>query len=111
MTDSEILDFLIKTLAGNNAKRFSEKTGITTTILSRIRSGELRLKKRYDQIMLAYPMINRDWLTTGEGYPGDLSVELVRDKMQRIIADKDETIKTLTKELKLQQKVIARLTR
>lgn len=110
MTDSEILDFLIKTLEGNNARKFAEKTGITPPILSRIRKGELRLSKRYDAIMAAYPMLNREFLTTGEGYPGDLSIELVRERMQTLLAEKDRVINTLTRELELNQKVITRLT-
>lgn len=109
MTDSEILDFLIKTLEGNNATKFSAKTGITTPVICRIKKGELRLKMRYDQIMQAYPMLNREWLTTGEGYPGDLSIELVRERMQKLLAEKDKTIIALTKELELQQKIIDRL--
>ena len=69
-----------------------------------------RLSKRYDAIMAAYPMLNREFLTTGEGYPGDLSIELVRERMQTLLAEKDRVINTLTRELELNQKVIARLT-
>lgn len=111
MNDSEIIDFLIKNLEGNNAARFASKTGISTSIVSRIRSGELRLKMRVNQILDAYPNVSRNFLETGVGYPGDISVEIVINKYKDIIAQKDEQIATLYHELRLQQRVIEKLTK
>ena len=111
MTEPERIDFLIRNLEGNNAAAFARKTGITTPTLSRIRSGELRLKSKVSLITEAYPMIDRNWLETGIGYPGDLSIALVRERMVTLLAEKDGIIATLTKEIELQQKVIERLTK
>ena len=109
MTESERLDYLIKTLEGNNARAFADKIGVNTTILCRIRGGQLRLASKYTKILEAYPMINRSWLETGEGYPGDLNTTQSREYYLHIIAEKDATIQALTDELKLQQKVIDKL--
>ncbi|MBQ6097954.1 MAG: hypothetical protein IJK99_09425 [Bacteroidales bacterium] len=106
MTESERLDFLIKTLESGVAARFAERTGMSLPKVSRIRSGELRLNKQYDAIVLAYPQVNREWLETGVGYPGDLTVELVRDRLMKVVEDRDRVIRTLTKELELQQRII-----
>ena len=106
MTEPERLDYLIKTLESGIAARFAERTGMTLPKVSRIRSGELRLNKQYDTIMKAYPMVNREWLETGVGYPGDLTVELVRDRLMKVVEDRDRVIKTLAKEIELQQRII-----
>lgn len=106
MTESERLDYLIKTLESGIAARFAEKTGMTLPKVSRIRSGELRLNKQYDAIIRAYPSINRDWLETGVGYPGDLTVDLVRERLMKVVENRDRVIRTLTKELELQQRII-----
>ena len=109
MTESERLDYLIKTLEGDNARAFADKIGINTSILSRIRGGQLRLASKYTKVLEAYPMINRSWLETGDGYPGDLNIAQAREHYLHIIAEKDATIQALTDELKLQQKVIEKL--
>ena len=106
MTESERLDYIIKMLEGGVAARFAEKTGMQLPKVSRIRSGELRLNKQYDAILKAYPQISREWLETGVGYPGDLTVELVRDRLMKVVEDRDRVIRTLTKEIELQQRII-----
>lgn len=111
MTESERIDYLIKLLEGNNAAAFARKVDISTPTLSRIRSGELRLKSKVGKIMEVYPMIDRNWLETGEGYPGDLSIQNVRKRLMAVIEQKDDIIASLTKEIELQQKVIEKLTK
>lgn len=111
MNDSEIIDFLIKNLEGNNAVRFAQKTGISAPTVSRIRNGELRLKMKINQILEAYPNVSRNFLETGVGYPGDISVEIVINRYKDLLAQKDEQIATLYQELKLQQRVIEKLTK
>ncbi len=106
MTEAERLEFLIRRLEAGVAVRFSEKTGIPTPKISRIKSGELRLIKVVDNILRAYPQVSREWLETGSGYPGDLSVELVKERLMGVIADRDKLIKTLTREIELQQRII-----
>lgn len=109
MTEGERLDFIIKQLEGGNAAEFARKTGIVKSTISRIKSGGLRLKSKVDTIIRTYPCINRHWLETGEGYCGDLSVEIVREQLKRIVAEKDSIIKALTDELKLNQEVMRKL--
>ncbi len=106
MTEPERLDFLIRRLESGVASRFSERTGIPTPKISRIRSGELRLVKVVGDIIRAYPQVNREWLETGTGYPGDLSIELVKERLTKVIEERDRVIRSLTKELDLQRKII-----
>ncbi len=106
MTEPERLDFLVRRLEAGVAVRFSERTGIPTPKISRIRSGELRLVRVVDDIIRAYPQVNREWLETGTGYPGDLSIELVKERLTKVIEERDRVIRSLTKELDLQRKII-----
>lgn len=106
MNESERLDFLIRNLEGGSAIRFSEKTGIPQAQISRIKSGSLRLKSKYDKILAAYPLVNRGWLETGAGDPGDISVEVVRSRMMKAIEERDRMIFTLRREIELQQRII-----
>lgn len=109
MTEGERLDFIIRHLEGGNASEFARKTGIIKSTICRIKSGQLRLLGKADAIIRAYPMVERHWLETGEGYCGDLSVEIVRNQMKRVVAEKDSIIKALTDELKLNQEVMRKL--
>lgn len=99
MTERERLDYLIDNLESGVAKRFADKIGISLPTVSRIRSGELRLAPRVDSILRAYPRVSRHWLETGEGYPGDLNVELVTERLSAIIAEKDRTITILSEQI------------
>ena len=106
LTEAERLAYLIQTLESGVAKRFADKTGMTLPKVSRIRSGELRLNKQYDNILKAYPQVNREWLETGVGYPGDLTVDLVKERLTKVVEDRDRVIRTLARELELQQRII-----
>lgn len=106
MTEAERMEFLIRRLEAGVAARFSDRTGIPTPKISRIRNGELRLVKVVDDILRAYPQVNREWLETGAGYPGDLSIELVKARLTKVIEERDRVIRSLTKELDLQRKII-----
>lgn len=79
MTEAERLDFLIKTLANGRAVDFANAIHTSKPTLSRIKKGELTLAPRITDILKAYPQVNAKWLMTGEGYPGDLSVALVKE--------------------------------
>lgn len=109
MTEVEKLDLLVDTLEGGNQKRFADRIGVHPTVLSKARAGILTLRTRYNAITAAYPQVNRMWLETGEGYPGDLSIDLVRQNYLGIIKEKDAIIATLTKELEVQQRIIEKL--
>ena len=83
MTEAERIDLLIKTVAHDNAATFAKKTNMSPSSLCKKRLGKLGVTTRnIDDIMRADPYLNREWLETGEGYPGDLSIELVRDHFQ-----------------------------
>jgi transcriptional regulator with XRE-family HTH domain len=100
MTDSERIEFLITHLAHGNANRFSDRTGISKANVSRLRSGELKLKRSVSKILEAYPQVNRPWLETGEGYPGDISIELVKSHYEEKIMRLEKIIdKLITSDL------------
>lgn len=106
MTEGERVSFLVNTLEGGVAARFGEKAGISPSKMSRIKSGELRLTRLYDGILRAYPDVRREWLETGVGYPGDLSVDLVRGRLMKVVEDRDRVILSLTRELDMQRRII-----
>lgn len=88
MTDSERIDFLITHLAHGNANRFADRTGMSKANVSKLKNGEIKIKRSVAKILEAYPQVNRLWLETGEGYPGDISIELVKthyeEKIKRL---------------------------
>lgn len=106
LSESERLEFLIRTLEGGVAARFSEKTGIHPSKLSRVKGGELHLYRLAGDILRAYPSVSREWLDTGTGYPGDLSIDLVRSRLMRTVEDRDRVILALTAELETQRRII-----
>ena len=78
MTEAERIDFLIRELANNNAATFGAKIGLSRATIAKMRKGSIGIRLNVDAILEAYPQVRKEWLTTGEGYPGDLSVDLVR---------------------------------
>ena len=110
LSESERLNYLIKMLEGGNAKAFADKTGIIPSTVSRIRAGKLRLNSKVDTILKAYPTVSRTWLETGEGAPGDISIQFVTEKYDALLQQKEQQIQLLLKELELQQKIIEKLT-
>lgn len=95
MTEAQRAQYLIEHCTNGSSADFAQSIGIDRPRLSRIVHGQLRLSKLYDAILSAYPDVNPQWLRTGIGYPGDLSAELVRQKYEKIIAEKDALIRTL----------------
>ncbi len=95
MTEAERAQYLIEHCCGGSAVDFAGSIGIDKTRLSKIVHGQLRLSRLYDAIVAAHPNVNPEWLRTGEGYPGDLSVELVKARYEKILAEKDALIRTL----------------
>lgn len=88
MTESERINFLITHLAHGNANRFADRTGISKSNVSKLRNGEIKIRNSIFKILDTYPQVNRIWLETGEGYPGDISIELVKahyeEKIKRL---------------------------
>ena len=95
MTEAQRAQYLIDHCCGGSAIDFARSIGIDKSRMSKIVHGQLRLSRLYDAIIAEYPNVNPEWLRTGEGYPGDLSVELVRARYEKIVAEKDALIKTL----------------
>ena len=97
MSEAERAKFLVDHCTNGSSAEFAKTLNIEPSRLSRILHGKLRLNKLFDKIIMLYPQVNPQWLRTGEGYPGDLSVELVKQKYEKIIGEKDALIRTLQK--------------
>ena len=95
MTEAQRAQYLIDHCARGSAATFAEAIGIDRPRMSRIVHGHLRLSGLYEAILTAYPAVNAQWLRTGSGYPGDLSIELVRQRYEKVIEEKDALIRTL----------------
>ena len=95
ITEAQRAQYLIDHCCGGSAVNFAKSIGIDKTRMSKIVHGQLRLSGLFDAIIAAYPDVNPQWLRTGEGYPGDLSAELVRARYEKIIEEKDALIRTL----------------
>lgn len=108
MSESERIEYLIAALEGGSAKKFAEKIGVSATAIHRVRKGDFGIRLKIDAIIQAYPSVNRRWLETGEGYPGDLTIDLVKAHYEEKIARADKVIDHLTRrieELENQRKV------
>ena len=95
MSEAQRAQYLIDNCTQGSAVDFAHSIGIDKSRLSKIVHGQLRLRGLYDAILAAYPAVNPQWLRTGTGYPGDLSAELVKQKYEKIVAEKDALIRTL----------------
>lgn len=109
-TQEEIIETLIAKLTNHSQQEFAFRLGVTPSTISKIASGEKTLTTYYaDKIVATFPTVNRDWLLTGRGYPGDLSIELVRQKYESLLTDKDRLIETMRKEIEILQEMIQRM--
>jgi len=99
MTESDRIKFLIKHLAGGNASNFAKRVGIEKGNLSKITTGKNSARLVNIKILDAYPQVNREWLETGEGYPGDITVELVKAHFQEKIDKADKVIDHLMRRI------------
>ncbi|MDD7455788.1 MAG: hypothetical protein PUK70_06010 [Bacteroidales bacterium] len=95
MTEAQRAQYLIENCSHGSATDFAKSIGTDKTRISKIVHGQLRLSGLFDAIIAAYPDVNPQWLRSGKGYPGDLSAELVRQRYEKIIAEKDSLIRTL----------------
>ena len=99
MTEAERIEFIIKVLESGNASAFGNKIGVGAATASKMRQGTVGFRLRVDEILKAYPQIRREWLETGEGYPGDLTVGLVRSHYEAKITRQERTIDHLMKRI------------
>ena len=105
MTEAERIDFLVKVMENNNGAAFAKRLGVSPAVVSRMRKGEIGIRLRINDILEEYPAINRDWLVTGEGYPGDLTVDLVKAHYEEKIKRNEKMIDYLLSKLEqLEQK-------
>ena len=100
MTEIERINFLIKTISNGKAADFARAINLRPSTLSRIRSGELSPRYKFEEILKAYPEVNRMWLETGDGYPGDLTIDLVKAHYERKLKRNEQVIDQLLKKLK-----------
>lgn len=107
MSESERIDFLIKELTGDNARVFSDKTGITTVSISRLRKGTYHIGKYADRICAAFPEVNRMWLLHGVGESGIVQKKSASD-YEAEIKRLNKIIDTLTKDIRQKQALIDR---
>lgn len=99
MTEAERIDFLVQHLAGNNASEFARSIGKSKALITKIRKGDQSIRLCIEPILKAHPQVNRQWLETGEGYPGDVSVDQVRSFYMVKMARYESIIDQLTKRL------------
>ena len=99
MTEAQRIDFIINALEGGNGAAFAQRIGVSTASASKMRRGLFSIRLKMDAILGAYPAINRTWLETGEGYPGDLTVGLVKAYYEEKIQRSEKMIDHLMKRI------------
>ena len=99
MTESERIAFLINVLEAGNGKAFANKIGASESAVSRMRSGAYGINKQISSIINAYPSVNRNWLETGDGYPGHLTPALVKEHYEEKIRRQESIIDHLMKRI------------
>ena len=95
MTEAERIEYLISVLENGNGAEFARRVGISNASISRIRKGDFGIRLKIDAILRAYPSVNRTWLETGEGYPGDLTIDLVKAHYEKKIQLQERIISNL----------------
>lgn len=99
MTEAERIEFIIQVLESGNASAFGKKIGISPANAGKMRKGQIGFRLNKEAILTAYPQIRREWLETGEGYPGDLTVDLVRSHYEAKINRCENIIDHLTRRI------------
>lgn len=104
--DAKIMRTIVDLGCGGSTKLASLLLGSFSSSISAIMSGKYALAPQLGKIRKAFPLISEDFLETGEGDPGCLSIMQMKDKYDAIIAEKDDTIARLVNEMETQRKVI-----
>ena len=99
MTEAERIDFLINVLENGNAAEFGRKIGVSRPNANKMRAGAIGYRLHINSIIAAYPAVNRAWLESGEGHPGDLSVDLVKAHYESKLRRADTIIDHLTRRI------------
>ena len=99
MTEAERIEFIIQVLESGNGSAFGKKIGVSPATASKMRKGQIGFRLNKEGILAAYPQIRREWLETGEGYPGDLTVDIVRSYYEEKIIKADKIIDHLMRRI------------
>ena len=106
MTEAERITLLVNLLEGGNASEFARKIGISKASASKLKSGVVSIRLHINSILAVYPDVDRTWLETGEGHPGDLTPDLVKARYEERLRRADRIIDNLTKRIdELEQKL------
>ena len=95
MKENERLDYLVNVLAGGNARRFAEKTGIRPDSLSRARKGINHPTSYFERVLSAYPDVSRVWLYDGVGEP--LYSTMEKGEILKKLESLERDVKRLTR--------------
>ena len=107
--DAQIMRRIIDEAYGGSTVVASVALKTHSSSISRILSGKYALAPRLDNIRAALPFINEEFLKTGEGDPGCLSVQQTMRRYEKILEGRDEVIARLSKEIETQRRVIEML--
>ena len=106
MTEAERIELIVNVLEGGNGAEFGRKIGISKPQVSKMRKGTVGIRLHINSILTAYPCVDRDWLTTGEGHPGDLTVDIVKAHYEEKIRRADRVIDHLTRRIDELEKLL-----
>ena len=95
MKESDRIDYLVKMLAGNNAKLFADKCGIDPKAVSNMRHGIQKVGSYVERIVSGYPEVSADWLLTGRGKA--LRTDAEKGEVLRKIESLEKEVKRLAK--------------
>lgn len=113
--EAERLEYIIGELCAGNQAQFSRIVGINPTAINKILNGKaaevgIRLTDTYiNRICRAFPMVNPDYLRCKSDYPGELSKDSVKEQYEKRLAEKDQMIELLRKEIELQRRMLEKL--
>jgi hypothetical protein len=95
------LDYLIKKQASGKQKQFSIETGIPYSSLNeQLHSDKKKPKSEFlEKIKKAYPLVNMEWLVTGEGEPFLKPNQLNHEEMLRELQKLNDALKEKVSEL------------
>ena len=104
MTESERIDYLIEHLTSGNPAEFARMTGISRANVWKMHNGKVGIRLSVKKILAAFPEVNREWLETGEGSPGDISVSAIKEHYEAKLNQCDRIINNLLKRIESLEK-------
>lgn len=104
--DAKIMRTIVDLGCGGSTKLASLLLGSYSSSISAIMSGKYALAPQLGKIRKAFPLISEEFLDTGEGDPGYLSVVQTKDSLNEVIRKKDEQIANLMNEVEMQRRII-----